>query len=175
MAVASTFLFSTGLYVPFRGVDRTVSMVGTYFIDLNDAGEAGGGGVVITLTMGRDEFGFHPIFIPTRISTFDDLAAAEEVRVALIATGNERISAALTERRLPIATANGQSAEFESLQVPIEPDQLVPAAVLTASWDTNTDTKDYSCKVFGVLYDAEAMASGKAAGRAVDVLLGGVR
>lgn len=163
-----------GLYVPFRGVDREAGFVGSLFLDGATTGDASGGAIQIRILMRREEFGFHPIFVPTRVSAFDN-ATAETVVFQYAPAGNERISDFTREPKLGIAGFGGNSMTFESLGIPIEPDQVDQAEIMGMQWSTNVDTKLYHAHIFGVVYDAEALARGKSQGKFFDVLLGGVR
>ncbi len=163
-----------GLYVPFRGIDREVGFCGTLFLDASATGDASGGAIQIRILMSKFEFGFHPIFVPTRVSAFDN-ATAEVVVFQYGAVGNERISDTTREPKLGVAGFGGNSMTFESLGIPIEPILEGGGDVMGMQWLTNVDTKLYHAHIFGVIYDAEAMARGKVRGRKLDVLLGGVR
>jgi len=163
-----------GLYTPYRGIDREAGICGTLFIDGAATGDNTGGAMQIRILMARIEFGFHPIFVPTRVSGFDN-ATAEVVVFQFSPTGNERISDTTREPKLGVAGFGGNSMTFESLGIPIEPDSLAAADVMGMQWLTNADTKLYHAHIFGVVYDAEAMARGKRYGKTPDVLLGGVR
>ncbi len=165
---------TVGLYVPYRGMDREAGIVGTLFIDGLATGDGSGGAIQIRIRMKRIEFGFHPIFVPTRVSSFDD-ATAEVVFFQYVNAGNERISTFTREPKLGVAGFGGNSATFESLGIPIEPDQEDNAEIMGMQWTTNVTGKLYHAHIFGVMYDAEAMARGKRFGKTPDVLLGGVR
>ncbi len=176
MSVSVTRNVSAGLYVPFRGVDRLVSPVGTLAIDATVTGDASAGTVSIALAMEFDEFGFHPIWIPTRINAIVNNAGVDEVEFTYQPAGNERLSGVLTEEittRVTVGGDNVGNAVF--LAVPIEPDQKAPADVFTVRWETNTDTKVYHLHLFGVLYDAQAMSQRKDPGSRIDTFMAGVR
>jgi len=175
MAVSTTRFASAGLYVPYRGVDRAVGMVGTLAIDAQTTGDGSGGAVSLLVAFARLEFGFHLIYVPTRVSTFDSLVTPEVVMFQYDPAGNERVADSLREASLAIAGFGGSSATFDKLGVPIEPDQETATSCLVAQWTTNTNALVYHLHVFGVVYDAEHMARGKRPGRTPDVLLGGVR
>ncbi len=176
MSVSVTFNFDTGLYVPFRGVDREAGFVGTFEVNGFDVGDGSGGTVTVTLASKRLEFGFHPIFVPTRIMTFDDQASATAVRVAIVEQGNERIDDPFSEAKTALAVGSGNNfANFTDLAIPIEVQTDGNNPVVQAAWPTNTNAKSYQVRVFCVVYDAEAIARGKEKGRALDVLLGGAR
>lgn len=175
MTVTVNVAVADSLYVPFRGFDREAGAVGTLFVDGNATGDAGGGNIVIRVFMGFIEFGFHPIWVVTRMSALDDLATPEVVNVAIANAGNERLDADLQENVLTLAGFDLNVANFGHLGVPIEPDSSTTGTVLIATWSTNTDTKAYHFHAFGLLYDAEAMARGKQKGRSADPLLGGIR
>ncbi len=176
MAVAqSRSVADVGLYVPYRGIDREAGIVGTLAVDAEATGDGSGGAVTLLITMARQEFGFHPIWVPTRVSTFDQLATPEVVMFQFDPAGNERIADSLREAKLALAGFGGSSAVFDKLGVPVEPDQVDTTSVLVAQWTTNETGDVYHLHAFGVVYDAEAMARGKVPGRTPDVLLGGVR
>jgi len=176
MSIAVTRSVSAGLFVPFRGVDRLVSPVGTLSIDAEATGDAGGGTVAITLAMASVEFGFHPIWIPTRIVVINNNGATQEVEIIYLANGNERIQAGLTEELTTRVTTPGDNVGNASfLAVPIEPDSLAEADVFFVRWSANVDTKVYELHMFGVLYDAQAMAQQKEKGSRVDLFMAGVR
>lgn len=165
-----------GLFVPFRGFDREVGPVGTLHCFQTVFGDGSGGTVAILLRMKRVEFGFHPIWVLTRVHTLDQLATPEVVRMSYSASGNERLSFGMNENILSAAgPPTSSSVNFRHLQVPIEPSEEAVSQVLSARWSTNTNALTYEFSVFGMLYDAEAMARGKEKGRAADPLLGGIR
>ncbi len=178
MAVSTSRAVSTdgvGLYVPYRGFDREAGIVGTLAVDAEVTGDGSGGAVTILITMARQEFGFHPIYVPTRVSSFDSLATPEVVMFQFDPAGNERISDSLRESSLAQAGFGGSSATFDKLGVPIEPDQEASTSVLVCQWTTNENGDTYHLHVFGVVYDAEALARAKRPGATPDQLLGGVR
>lgn len=176
MTVATEQLVSLrGLYTPFRGFDRELGPVGTLYVDAEAAGAAGGGTVTILLNMSSDEFGFHGIWVPTRVSSRDALATAETVALTYRNEGNERLSSDITEQALAVVTpSQGNVATFNDLAVIIEPDIIEGDRVLSCQWSTNEDGDTYHLHVFGVLYDAQAMARGKL-GRVAGDLLAGIR
>jgi len=176
MAISVTRSVSAGLYVPFRGIDRSVSPVGTLSIDATVTGDATGNPLTIVLSMAKDEFGFHPIWIPTRVEVIENNGSAQEVLFVYQTAGNERLQAGLSEEVTTRVTSDGDNiANAEFLSVPIEPDQPTPADVYSARWAVNTDTKVYELHMFGVLYDGQAMAANKVAGARVDTFMAGVR
>ncbi len=176
MAVAATRSVGSGLYVPFRGIDRRVSPVGTLSIDATITGAAGGGTATITIAMAKDEFGFHPIWILTRAYVTEDNNVAQEVLFTYLAAGNERIQGSITEEVTSRVTINGDNVGNAGLlAIPIEPDQQSQADVFLARWAVNTDTNIYHLHMFGVLYDAQAMAASKEHGARVDTFMAGVR
>lgn len=176
MAIDVNRAFNTGLYTPFRGFDRDVGPVGTMSVDVSATGDAGGGTVLINLTMERQEFGFHPIFVPTRCSSLDTLTTAEVVKFLFTGSGNERLKGDVREARLAVAAAGSENiAAFEQLGVSIEPAITGDQVIMQMLWSTNEDGKAYHMHVFGILYDAEALARSKARGKGADQLLGGVR
>jgi len=176
MAISTVRSASAGLYVPFRGVDRAVSPVGTLSIDATETGDASGNPITIILAMAFLEFGFHPIWIPTRVVVIESNAAAQEVLFVYQTAGNERIQAGLSEEITTRVTGDGDNiGNAQFLSVPIEPDQRAEANVFSARWSVNNNTEVYELHMFGVLYDAEALAAGKAPGARVDTFVAGVR
>ncbi len=165
-----------GVYVPFRGVDRQAGPVGTLMIPSVATGDATGGAVTITVRMKRLEFGFHPIFVPTRAHFTVNEAAAQEVLMSYSAAGNERISSAFAEEVTSRITGSGDNiGNLTLLEIPIEPSEDLAAAIMQCRFTLNTDTDTYNFNVFGVMYDAEAMAKGKRQGARIDMLMAGVR
>lgn len=176
MSVSSFITVENGLYVPFRGFDREVGPVGTLCVDAQVIGDGSGGTATINLQMRREEFGFHVIWIPTRVSVVDDLAAAEEVFFSFRASGNERLNADISEAVLSIRVANGLNmGSFTNLGVAVETASTTIISVMQAGWLTNTNLKVYHLHAYGILYDDEALARGKRSGKAPDQLMGGVR
>ncbi len=176
MSVTGTLTVAAdGLYVPFRGFDREAGIVGTLQVSGSATGDAGGGTVSVQITMREEEFGFHPIWVPTQVSVIDDLAAAEAVNLSFSSAGNERLAATQIEALLSIRSQSFNHAAFSELGVAIDPDIVAGAAVLTAGWTTNTLNKVYQLRAYGVIFDGQALARGKAPGKAVPALLGGVR
>lgn len=153
---------SAGLYVPFRGAAREAGAVGTLYIDAEATGDGSGGIVQIHLNMSRIEFGFHPLWVPTHISTQDALASPEVVQVNWSETGNERQSAGLREHVLGITQSSINIAVFTQLGVIIEPNLQAGGRIMTANWATNTNSAAYHLHIFGPIYDGEFLARGKA-------------
>lgn len=173
MSVTGTVTVGDSLYVPYRtakrGGEDGGDPVGTLSIDGEVTGDSGSGLAVINVTSRKFEHGFHPLIVPTLVSINDDLAAAEEVRFSLINTGNERINDNIHEVQLAVR-ADVNVARFDRSGFIIEPDSLPGANIMSAVWQTNTDTKVYHLHVFCFMFDAELIAaSGKLAG-----VLGGV-
>lgn len=176
MALSVTRAVSAGLYVPFRGVDREVSAVGTLSIDATATGDATGAPLTIVLSMGQIEFGFHAIWIPTRVVVLENNGAAQEVLFVYQTAGNQRIQGGLSEEITTRVTVDGDNVgNAEFLAVPIEPDSLAQANVFSARWAVNNDANIYELHMFGVLYDAEAIARGKRPGAVIDTFMAGVR
>ncbi len=177
MAVAQDrTVANVGLFTPFRGFDREFGAVGTLYCDAEATGDGSGGTVRINLLMSRLEFGFHPIWVVTNITTTDLLTSAAAVRMAYTSDGNERLSSSLDEAQVAIAApGNTNIAAFTNLSVPIEPDIAAGLRVLSALWATNETGDVYHMHVFGPVYDGEALARGKARGKGADNLLSGIR
>lgn len=165
MAIDVSTLVSSGKFVPFRTARRGgrygKDPVGTLFIDAGATGAAGGGTVTLRIAMARIEFGFHPLFVPTVINTFDTLATPEEVQLFYDSAGNERVvdgSSGIRQTELAVAGASSNDLVFTVPGFVIEPDQVAAADVLDFVWATNTDTILYHAHVFGMLFDAEIIA-----------------
>lgn len=174
MSVVTVTQMADQLYVPFRGFDREAGMVGTLSVDINVTGDASGGTILGQLNMNFLEFGFHPIWVPTRVGGRDNLATAEEILLSYLQAGNERIATDIDEGRLALTINGINRIQFEHLAVPIEP-LSGGGLVLQGFWLSNVDTKLYHIHAFGPIYDAEALARGKEKGKTPDLLLGGVR
>jgi len=177
MAVSVSRAIADGLYTPFRGYDREAGAIGTVYVRGAATGTATGGTVSILFTLTRLVFGFHPILVVTRVMSQDDLAAVSPIRFGFNPSGNERMqTASLNEIVASIAGDSSLNwAQAASLGVLIEPTSETEATVFQVVWGTNTDTKEYEAGMFGVLYDAEAIARGKSPGKAPDELLTGIR
>lgn len=173
MAVDTTVTVAGGgLYVPFRTPIRAGPLgnqpVGTLNVDANATGAAGGGTVTLRITMDVEEFGFRPIWCPTRVSVSDNLATAEAMELLYIATGNERLRANIGEVVVTVAVSGSNVGLAEGLPVPIQPN-VAAGEIMRATWDTNTDTKIYHLHVFGPVFDAELLAR---EGEVADLLAG---
>lgn len=162
MAVTSTFNVGTaGLFRPFRTPERAdggPEPVGTLHVPVNDVGDATGGAVTISIAMRRQEFGFHPLWIPTWANSRDNLATAEAVALGIEATGNERLAFVLEQAVLATARGSTNIARFDLNGVLIDPDSRVVSIVASFTWTTNTDTKIYRGQLFGPVYDGEVIA-----------------
>ncbi len=165
------------LYVPFRGFDRSLGPVGTLDVKAVALGDATGGSVAISIRMRKEEFGFHPLWVPTMISIEDNLATVENPEVIFRGLGNERLIDEHCENVTMVASLVGSRncGKVQSIGFIIEPDQPTPNSIVTCTWATNTDTLAYNVHMYGVIFDGEAMARGKHAGSAVSPLLAGVR
>lgn len=167
---------SNGLYVPYRGFDRAYGPVGTLSVDAQATGDAGGGAVTLRIIMSAREFGFHPIWVVTRLSSIDGLATPEAVRLLFAEAGNERLNADYNETLTPVVGPGGANVgNFANLGLVIEPDAAADANVIIVDWTTNEDTVQYHIHAYGVLFDAEALARAKHSGKGVDPLLAGIR
>lgn len=177
MSVTSSTPSESGLYTPFRGFDREAGAVGTLSVDAEATGDGSGGTVTIVISMKFEQFGFHSLWIPTRVSSLDNLASPEVVEFSFRSSGNDRLAAGdLREAATALATGGANNvASFSALGVSIEVRSLTNVSVMQVRWTTNTNALLYHLHVFGILYDGEALARGKAAGKAPEQLLGGVR
>ncbi len=175
VSVSNTVAMNEGLYVPFRGVDREASAVGTLHVVNTDTGDGSGGVVTLVYTMTREMFGFHPIFVPTRVLASDDQASATTIRLFYDNTGNERLTGTMFEHQLAVTTVGNNAVNFSALSIPIEPQERAATAVLSIVWTTNTNAKVYNGRVFGVMYDAEALSRRKGPGVTIDQLMAGIR
>lgn len=173
MAVETVNEMSVQLFTPYhqsqRGGDN--SMVGTICVDAEATGDAGGGTVSVVLNMAKEEFGFPILFIPTRIASRDNLAAAEVVIFTSDLTGNRRLNTSFQEHILAVRAGNINSAVLGNVTVPIEGDGEASAAVFRATWQTNTDTKGYHLHMFGPVFDLQTVARRNY----IDLLAAGVR
>ncbi len=150
-----------GHYVPFRTGERgwNGSPVGTFAVDAQTTGDATGGTLDLNILMQRDMFGFHPLFVPTFISTRDNLATAEVVIVGYQGGGNDRLLATFREAVLPLAGASGLNVgRLTQGNIIIDPSSLVAAGVLTASWSSNVDTKAYHFHIMCTVFDGQLLA-----------------
>lgn len=175
MSISTTLKAEDGLYVPFRTGKRGGYLggdpVGTLSLDSEVTGNATGGTAALLLTMNRDEFGFPIIFVPTFVSTRDNLAAPEVVRLAYVTAGNERISGDIEQHVLPLAGASALNVgNFDSIGIPIEGfgEDLRVGQI---TWSSNVDTKVYHGHWFGYCFDAQLIAR---EGR-IGELLAGIR
>lgn len=176
MSVTATSQVAAGLYTPFRGFDREAGPVGTLSVNAEVTGDASGGSVTAVISMAREEFGFHPIWVPTRVGTRDVLAVAEAVEFTFRGSGNDRLDSDIEEGVLATRVVGALNlAAFVALGVAIEVVSLPAVQVVQARWATNTNTLLYHLHVYGVLYDGTALARGKEKGKSADLLLGGVR
>lgn len=163
MAVVATALVSDGVFTPFRttkrGGEGGQDPVGTLYVDAGATGAAGGGTVLLTIAMSAVEFGFSLLWVPTLITISDNLAAAEDVQFGWQATGNDRISTFMATT-VPMLRAAGINAGQQ-----VQTGMLIDGfgsdlAIMSVTWDTNTDTKIYHLHVFGPVYDGELLAKG---------------
>ncbi len=175
MAVDNSVFLGDELYVPFRGMDRAAGFVGTLQASVAVTGDGTGGVADVSLTASLDMFGFRPIIVPTRIVAFDDQAAATSIRLLMLPAGNERLKDTINEQGLALTQSAVNTFNFEQLSIPIEPNVMAATSVMQAVWAANVNLKVYTLRMFAIVYDREALAEGKEAGRAFDTLLGGVR
>ncbi len=175
MSVVATVFVGDGLYVPFRGVSRTRSPVGTLSADGEVTGDATGGAATINVTATRLMFGFHPMMALTRVQTFDSIGTLESNRLILQNAGNERIDEQYSEVMTPVEQGTDNNvANAGFLGIPIEPDQDVAANIMSIVWTTNEDGDLYHMHAFFLVYDMEALARSPGQG-AVDLLVSGIR
>ncbi len=166
MAIDSTvFLSAIGLFVPFRTAQRGgkegADPVGTVMIDAGVTGAAGGGTVRLSVAGTGTEFGFPMLWVPTMISTQDNLSAAEVVTLLWRNEGNDRLNTVIQEARLAVAGADFNIMVPNQLGILIDPSGLrVNTNLIQALWSTNTDTKTYHLHVYGPVYDAQLIARG---------------
>ncbi len=174
MSVVFSTDLSGGLYVPFRGVDRARSPVGTVSIRARATGDGSGGSVSAAVaSASRILFGFHPMLALTRLHTFDRLATIVNVRLTLQEAGNERIDEDYADVVTPVEQATDNNvANMSFLGVPIEPDG--GGGLVSAVWQTNTNALAYDLVAFFVVYDLEALARSPGLG-AIDMLVSGIR
>ncbi len=175
MSVVGTVNLSDGLYVPFRGVSRMRSPVGTLSVDGEVTGDGGGGSASIVMRATRLLFGFHPLLSLTRLQTFDTLATVETNRLLIQAAGNERIDEDYSEVMQPVEQGvDNNVANAGLLGIPIEPDQDTASDVITVVWTTNETSDLYHLHAFFMVYDMEALARSPGQGH-VDLLVAGIR
>ncbi len=174
MSVLTVREMGDQLYTPYRGFDRGAGVVGTLHADFEATGDGSGGTIIVQLNMNFEEFGFHPIWVPTRVGSRDDQAAATDVLMTYLNTGNERLQTVVDERQLAVILNGVNRAEFDKLSIPIEPIRG-GGVVLQGFWLANVNAKVYHIHAFGPIYDAEALARGKKEGKAPDMLLAGIR
>ncbi len=175
MSVVAVVSAGEGLYVPFRGVSREESPVGTLSVDGEVTGDAGGGSASIVIRATKLMFGFHPLLALTRIQTFDTLATLEANRLLIQSAGNERIDEDYSEVMTPVEQGTDNNvANAQFLGIPIEPDQSVDSDILTIVWTTNELSDLYHLHAFFMVYDLEALARSPGRGL-IDLLIAGIR
>lgn len=160
MSVLEQRVFSSSsLFTPFhtKGRGSPNGLVGTVSVDALTTGDATGGTVTINLRMGRQEFGFPILWVPTIINTKDNLAAAEPVFFAYTSAGNRRLRGPLEEVVTALRASSVNTAIMTNVSVPIEGVGAVDQ-VFTVVWDTNTDTLAYHLHMFGAVYDLQVIA-----------------
>ncbi len=175
MSVSVSLAIDAQILVPFRGVDRGHSIVGSISGQTSVTGDGSGGTATVNLTATRQMWGFHPLIVLTGVTVVDDLAAAGLVRGGFSSAGNERLFSSMFEVLLSVQESTNNWALFKELTVPIEPSEDTAAIVFAAVFETNTNLKVYDMRFFGVVWDMEAMARSKHFGRVVDLLMAGVR
>lgn len=163
MTVTDVTLFQDGLYVPYRGLAKGIQPAGTYSALLSGTGDAGGGTVNLQMSMRKVEFGFHAVLTMVLVEANDNLASPVEVLFQYSATpGNERVDTAgvMSVRKLPVSSIGLNRANWlgQDLPIPIESISVAGATAFNIAWATNTDTKLYTARVFGQLWDAEVLA-----------------
>lgn len=173
MAIDQTRFVRDGFYTPYHSIGRGVGngLVGTLQIDAEATGAAGGGIVVIRLKMKREEFGFPLIFIPTYVAVKDNLATAELVTLDYRAAGNRRMSSNVSEMITTLQNNNENAGLTTNTTIPIEGGDRTEQDIMTAVWETNTDTKTYHLHMFGPVFDLQVIARSGL----VDPLLAGLR
>lgn len=143
-----------------RAGDRGVDPVGTLYVDATVTGDSGGGTATIDISMSKEEFGFHAIWVPTIIALSDVLASAVDVRFIWRSNGNERLSSSLQEL---VTMSTVQSIQFGAATVAkgliVDPDQVGGDLVFSATWATNTDAFAYHLHVYGLVWDGQVMAA----------------
>ncbi len=176
MSITGQRKVEEGLFVPWRTAKRGgVSggePVGTLSLDKQEVGDSGGGTVAVQITANREEFGFPGIFVPTFVTTRDNLASPEVIRLAYVTVGNERISGDIEQHALALAgPAALNVATFDNIGIPLEFQGVTDLVIMQATWSTNTDTKVYHFHIFGYMFDAQLIAR---EGR-ISELLAGIR
>lgn len=162
MAISQNRALSDQLFVPWhtatRGGDGS-NPVGTIAVDALATGAAGGGTVTLRLQQSIEQFGFPLVWVPTWIAVTDNLASAEPVQLTLGSTGNRRLNADVSHTILTVADGQGlNNGNLENVTVPIEGRTVADGTVITAVWDTNTDTKSYHIHAFGAVFDLQLLA-----------------
>lgn len=159
MAVETSFNFNRGTFVPFAQRSRggESGAVGTVAIDEQITGAAGGGAATLNIDMGKTEFGFRILYVPTFIGVRDNLATAENVSFSWVATGNKRLPGTATFAQNIVSTqVSGVNLGLaDTSGMLIEGREIADARILRFVWETNTDTKIYHVHVFGTAYDLE--------------------
>ena len=160
MTVTDNTELGTALYVPFRGVSRVVNPVASINMSLEATGDGSGGSVNAHVLANRIEFGFHPIVILTLVEARDNLAATSQRFLQYSSVGNERLQGAITIPKVPIANGNDFISVWSGgeLAVPVEPDGAAGRNIFTIQWATNTNVEVYRVFIFGLVFDAEAIA-----------------
>ncbi len=163
MAVSSTTQLADGNFTSFKGFYRSSGPVGTFSFIQRDVGDATGGGLSLIMSMGRLQFGFHALIVPTIISIQDNLATPEAVELVYLST-NRRVQAvpdggtSLRDVLVPTAGASGNTGVFTGSKPILEVQDVGPVNVMNFIWSTNTDTAIYRVSVYGLVYDGEYQA-----------------
>lgn len=148
-------------FVPFRSANRYTGPIGTFSFHGEVTGDSGGGTASVSFSCAHQIFGFHPLLVLKMADSHDNLASAEVVRFTVDFTGNERIGVeahhTLMAGLAGDSNLNFNSLELERRQVMIEP-RRTGGTVVIFTWGTNTDTKVYHARLWGLVYDLEAFS-----------------
>lgn len=160
MTVTDNTELKTACYVPYRGTSRVTDPSGSFSLSLTGTGDSSGGYVNLHVLANKLEFGYHPIIVVTSATLKDNLAATSQRRFEFSSVANERLCAAVSIPKVPVADGSDWISIYSGgeLAVPIEPDGVAGRNIFTCGWRTNTNTKVYTAFIFGLIWDAEELA-----------------
>lgn len=157
MSVTSTKEITAEDFVRFPRVGKETGLVGTFNLDIEDDGEAGGGFLLLRANLASvNTWGFQPIIVMTAVAVSVDTDPGN-VQISYENLGNRR--GPLVPYSFDPVIVDSVAASPVGLQMKVVVEPVFPdAQFISVKFGTNTDAKTYHLHGQGIVFDAEILA-----------------
>jgi len=173
VAVDTTTALDARDFERFPGRQDRAGLVGTFSLDLEDTGEAGGGTMTIRASLTNRVLGFKPFIV---LSALSWIASSDPGNVQIqlgVAGANARLEEGINWASDAVNVGvNYMTPEYVLPRVLFEPPRDgAPGTFASVLFNTNTDATLYHVHAQGLVFDAEALTKSGDYGKLLEAML----